>query len=352
MRYYQTGVLHHDRARAFPGYTLAAAFRHRAVRLVDMEGREAHRWDLPGALGSKAYVLPGGNLLCSLKLEDGPQLNNAVGGWMVELDWSGKIVWEHRQPGQHHDVRRMPNGNTMFIMWDALPQQHNARVRGGVPGTEKDGVIYADIFREVTPSGEIAWEWRFADADYDKYPLAHDCQREEWAHANSCAPTLDGNVLVSFRHLDTIMIIERATKKIIWDMRDDTWGHQHNPEMLPGGNILLFANGMNNLRQPLFSRVLEINPATKETVWSFQDPQKWTFFTPVMGGAQRLDNGNTLICEAINGRYFEVTREGEIVWDFINPFFEETQGVLGGKSNASFRCYRYAKDSPELQGRF
>lgn len=37
-----------------------------------------------------------------------------------------------------------------------------------------------------------------------------------------------------------------------------------------------------------------------------------------MGGAQRLENGNTLITESDNGRAFEVTRAGEIVWDYYN----------------------------------
>jgi hypothetical protein len=39
----------------------------------------------------------------------------------------------------------------------------------------------------------------------------------------------------------------------------------------------------------------------------------------IRGGAQRLPNGNTLITESDKGRAFEVTREGEIVWDFYNP---------------------------------
>ena len=40
-----------------------------------------------------------------------------------------------------------------------------------------------------------------------------------------------------------------------------------------------------------------------------------------MGSAQRLPNGNTLIAESSFGRFFEVTTEGEIVWEYVNPFF-------------------------------
>jgi hypothetical protein len=39
---------------------------------------------------------------------------------------------------------------------------------------------------------------------------------------------------------------------------------------------------------------------------------------------QRLENGNTLINEGSNGRIFEVTRDHEIVWEYISPFWGKT----------------------------
>src|SRR5262245_35868658 len=66
---------------------------------------------------------------------------------------------------------------------------------------------------------------------------------------------------------------------------------------------------------------MEVNPATNEIVWKYQDQPAWNFFSPRMGYAQRLPNGNTLITESSFGRFFEVTKEGEIVWEYVNPFF-------------------------------
>ena len=60
-----------------------------------------------------------------------------------------------------------------------------------------------------------------------------------------------------------------------------------------------------------------------------------------MGNAQRLPNGNTLINEASIGRFFEVTRDGEIVWEYINPFFG---GPANGQTNAVFRALRYSAE--------
>ena len=48
------------------------------------------------------------------------------------------------------------------------------------------------------------------------------------------------------------------------------------------------------------------------------------FFSWNVSGAQRLPNGNTLITEGAPGRAFEVTVDGEIVWEYINPFFYES----------------------------
>ena len=39
----------------------------------------------------------------------------------------------------------------------------------------------------------------------------------------------------------------------------------------------------------------------------------------LISGAQRLPNGNTLICSGINGTVFEVTPEKEMVWKYVNP---------------------------------
>jgi hypothetical protein len=63
-------------------------------------------------------------------------------------------------------------------------------------------------------------------------------------------------------------------------------------------------------------------------------------FRPIavdFANAQRLPNGNTLINEASFGRFFEVTRDGEIVWEYVNLFFG---GQLHAETNEIFRARR------------
>jgi len=350
MRYQKVGLLHNEPARSFPGYTLIAPLRHSSVFLVGMNGEVVHQWNLPGPLGSKAYLIPGGHLLFSTVTDEGTPIREAKGGHIYEFDWDGNLFWEHVDHDQHHDIRRLDNGNTIYIAWEELTAAESARVQGGIPGTELDGKTYADIFREVNASGEIVWEWHLKDRAIEEFPLAPDCERFEFAHANSCAPAPDGNILVNFRSLDTMGVIDRDTKAFIWTRTDRHWGHPHCPEYLPNGNITFFANGMYNPAQPLHSRAMEMDPKTGDIVWQYVDPQKWTFFSPIMGCVQRLPNGNTLTIEAINGRIIEVTHGGEMVWEYINPFFHNIP-IFGGPANPLFRAYRYASDSSEIGGR-
>ena len=69
-----------------------------------------------------------------------------------------------------------------------------------------------------------------------------------------------------------------------------------------------------------------------------------------MGGAQRLQNGNTLITEAVFGRMFEVTQGGEVCWEYTNPHFAgykelkvpELESIgFDFPANAVFRAYKY-----------
>ena len=95
-----------------------------------------------------------------------------------------------------------------------------------------------------------------------------------------------------------------------------------------------------------FSRAIEVTPATNEIAWKYQDRPAWNFFSPRMGNAQRLPNGNTLICASSLGRFFEVTKDGEIVWEYVNPFFGRPffAGSPDTQGNLVFRALRYSAE--------
>ena len=125
------------------------------------------------------------------------------------------------------------------------------------------------------------------------------------------------------------------------------------PQGLPGeGNVMVFDNqgaaGFPPIYLNMFpgSRVLEIDPISQEIIWQYDASCTgrpfWTFFSSFISSARRLPNGNTLIDEGMNGRFFQVTPQGEIVWEYVNPYFgkfsDHDVESGGSLSNYAFRA--------------
>lgn len=345
-------VTYCDSRKTYEGYTLFAPMGPGYVWLIDMDGNFVQRWEMGHIPGEYGVLLPNGNLLFAGKVIPGP-LNDigGFGGVLLEADWDGNIVWKHEDLYQHHDFCRMDNGNTMVLRWVSVPDKIAAKIQGGIPGTERQGMIWADSFQEVTPTGEVVWEWlSYKHLDPAVDVICPLCPRSEWSHANACFVLPNGDILTTFRRTNTIAIIDKGTGDIKWRWGVGELAHPHDPTMLDNGNILVFDNGIHrNLAHPNYSRVLEINPATDKIEWEYKTNPRHHFYGSQVSGCQRLPNDNTLICEGTTGRIFEVTAEGELVWEFISPFYYDIEGY--GRTNQIFRAYRYSLDYKGLQGK-
>ena len=86
--------------------------------------------------------------------------------------------------------------------------------------------------------------------------------------------------------------------------------------------------------------------------WTYQSPNPSDFYSNIISGAERLENGNTLICEGVGGRFFEIDADGNKVWEYVNPVNDE--GTMAQFSeptlNNVFRCSRYTSDYSGLNG--
>ncbi|HVA46941.1 MAG TPA: aryl-sulfate sulfotransferase [Pirellulales bacterium] len=199
----------------------------------------------------------------------------------------------------------------------------------------------------------------------------------DWTHANSVAynAALD-QVVVSVHNFNEFWIIDHSTTTA--EAAGHTggrggkggdllyrWGNprayragkkadqklfgQHNAHWidkgLPGeGHVLVFNNG-GNRPDGSYSSVDElVLPVDSQgryprrpgaaygpggPVWSYTAPKKTDFYSFFISGAQRLPNGNTLICSGAEGVLFEVTPKKEVVWKFTNPV-KGDRGPWGG----------------------
>ncbi len=271
-----------------------------------------------------------------------------------------------------------------------------------------DKELLDDAIIEVDWEGNIVWEWTCSDHFHElgfdepaKSALYRDPNTRffgtnagDWMHINSVSvlgPNKfydagderfhSDNLIWDARETNIIAIIDKKSGEIVWKLGPDYSGDdvkhigwiigQHHahliPKGLPGeGNLLIFdnggwagygspnpnsADGLKNARRD-HSRILEINPVTLEIEWQytpaeagFQAPlDSYRFYSPYISSAQRLPNGNTLITEGAGGRLFEVTRDHELVWEYISPYNNKRN------SNMVYRAYRVPYDwVPQLE---
>ena len=255
-----------------------------------------------------------------------------------------------------------------------------------------------------THDGNIVWEWHVWDhliQDYDSgqtnFGVVADHPEllnlnytsnynADWIHANSVAYNEEfDQIIISADNMSEIWVIDHSTTTAEaaghtggtsgkggdllyrWGnpqvygagtSSDRKFYNQHDAKWIdagsPGaGNILVFNNGLGR-PDDSYSSVEEIVPPVDaggnyslvpgaaygppEPTWIYSDPAN--FMSGYISGAQRLPDGNTLICEGGSGTFFEVTMAGETVWSYINLFPDSVHTIV-------FKVQRYA---PEYSG--
>jgi hypothetical protein len=149
----------------------------------------------------------------------------------------------------------------------------------------------------------------------------------DYDHPNSLGFDLDGNYIVSFRHLGQVVKINASTGEMMWRLGGvkneftfvndplNGFSAQHSARILPNGNLLLYDNGTRH--DPPESRAVEyaLDTAKKTAtlVWQFRHSP--IIYTPYVGLVQRLQNGNTVIAYAQAGHVAEVAPDATLRWE-------------------------------------
>ena len=284
----------------------------------------------------------------------------------------------------HHDIEVLPNGNILMIAWEHKTKKEAIQAGRDPNSLlqftlSPDHII--EVKQTGATTGEIVWEWHAWDhliQDFDvtkdnygvvsNHPELIDINygpiADDWLHTNS----IDYNeefdqILISVHNFNEIWVIDHSTTTqeaashiggkygkggdILYrwgnpkayragTANDQKFFGQHDAQWIkegcPGeGNILVFNNGQGR-PQDEYSSVDEIVPPVIDDGNYFLEPgsaygpeeQVWTYddisYAHYISGAQRLENGNTVICNGPIGRFFEVNSEKEVVWEYINPY--------------------------------
>ena len=356
-----TGLTWHQSGLSTPGYTLVTPHGDTHTYLIDIEGRVVHRWKFNHVYPGYGRLLSNGNLLMTgssvdlpLPPKDEPTKPpppfevhvTRLGGYhttLLEMNWEGEIVWEYENKTQHHDFFRLANGNTMVPEWVELPEELHRKVRGGykMPRERLPRLLGDDLVEIDKAGNEVRRIHTWELLDPVKDPIYPTTRRWEWTHLNGIDVNDDGDIIFSARNADRLAIIDHESGKIRWKFTQ-THG-QHNPTFLPNGHIMVFDNGYAS------SRVLEIDPGSDEIVWQFSGRPVHQFYSGHISGASLLSSGNVLVCEGTSGRLFEVNRNHQVVWEWINPFLNNNK--RGDPTVSVYRAHRYGEDHPALAGK-
>ena len=355
------GLTYHRPGQSTKGYTLVTPSNDRNAYLIDMDGRIVHLWRFDSIDPGYGRLLDNGNLLMSgsdIHLPPPPEDEptkppppferhiTRLGGYkttLLEVDWDGNVVWSYDNLAQHHDFVRLPNGNTMVPEWVELPEELHRRVKGGhtLP-RERLPRLLGDDLVEIDPAGREVRRihtWQLLDPAKD--PIDPTKRRWEWTHVNGIDINSAGDIVFSARTANRIGVIDGTTGALTFKF-DQTRG-QHHPTWVGSDLIQVFDNGLSA------SRVLEISTTTGEITWKYEGEPAHQFFSNYISSADRLWSGSVLVCEGSSGRLFEVTRAGEVVWEWINPFVNHRPN--GEIAIGIYRAHRYPADHAAFAGR-
>jgi len=315
-----------DASRVQPGLSLFTTGHADSAVLIDESGSVVHDWFLPrddvwwdSPLAQRqqfvglraATVLPDLSLLA---------VYDYLG--LVKVDRNSRPVWILRN-GAHHDFWITDAGDIYLLTHDyvmrpeihpVVPSVVDSITVLGPDGQVKDRHSVLDIIQE-SPYAFLLPSVNDRLLEYGIDLLHTNSIQVFDGSAAPVEPRLfaKGNVLVSLRNISTIMIIDLSLGEVLWAWGPSNVTYQHSARLLPTGTILVFDNGQE------LSSVLEIDPLSRRRQWVYWGTESDRLRSRIYGACQRLDNGNTLITDSMQGRALEVAPDKHVVWSFRAP---------------------------------
>jgi hypothetical protein len=349
----ESGVTVHDQSHAWNGLNLMGSGHAPGAVLMDMEGNVVHEWHYrfdrawPHYPKWKKFDVAEMGFWFRVHLfENGDLLAMYTGLGTIKIDKESNLLWK-RLDGSHHDLQVMDDGS-IYVLTQA--ERIIKRFEGRNRVLDNTVVLLDADGNEVRRVSllDAFWKSPFAsalrppvtNAGIKKIDIFHTNRLEllDGRLADRLPSFREGNILLSCRNLNALAVLDMDLEKIVW-MQTGMWLQQHHATVLENGNIMLY----DNQGDYGSSRILEYDPVTLEIAWMYRGDETNDFFSDKAGTNQRLPNGNTLITETHFGRAFEVTRDGTIVWEYVNP---ERAGEKNELIAALFDVTRLPPDFP------
>jgi hypothetical protein len=331
-------VTRHDPDRSQAGTNLLVAADGMKADLVSMTGEVLHSWsrsfeevwpdpnhvpDFRPDLNiswRRVHLYPNGDILV---VYSSPDLT-PYGLGLVKLDKDSNVVWRF-SGNVHHDIAVDPDGRIYVPIQEIATKRYNTHVSFQTPYLGEgvavldengnlvrkvqllDAIIRSDRRSLMSTLFLKSLQGDFIHLNTVQYIDADLAKRFPFAKA--------GQLLLSMREMNTIAILDMETEQIVWSMAG-LFHRQHEPQLLPNGNILIYDNRGHGEASEGPTRILEFDPLTQAVVWKYAGTVEDPLSNPAWGSQQRLPNGNTMIVDSINGRVLEVTPNKDVVWQY------------------------------------
>ena len=346
-RYKGEGTVVCEPEQVFPGVTLIAGYLkdgddwNLGIRLIDLNGKILHQWRIDPqdiwpesphsdcVSGSRDVWMANPCIHGVLLLPCGDVIFNLDYVSLVRLNAHSEVVWKlpYRT---HHSIFQDEDGK----LWVCGTKWREDRVPE-FPGLKPP--LRDDIILKVSPEGVIEREISVLETLYQSgyhclLFLSRSCSTGDVLHLNDVEVLSErkadafgifqaGDIMVSMRHINAVFVIDGETERIKWSMTYP-FIDQHDPDFTEDGHITVFDNHLEVFGG---SRILRIDPSTREVEVLYGHRSNQYFFTFRCGKHQHLPNGNMLITEAQAGRLFEINANGEIVWSWIAPRWKKSK---------------------------
>lgn len=275
-----------------------------------------------------------------------------VPGEFQEVSRSGTLVRTWKAPDGYytdsHEIQvRTENGQTVAYFFG-----YDFRSADGLPGYNAGDEIAGHQLFRVTADGA----WTIVHNAWDNFSLDEMLEPPQpsgdFDHPNSLGFDTDGNFIISYRVLGTVVKVDRETGKVLWHLggkkndftfiNDPEGGFsaQHDAQILQNGDLLVFDNGWRH--EPQYSRALEYRldetAKTATLVWSYShDPATFTAYT---GSVQRTMDGGTFVGFSNVNTIVNVSASGKVVGEY-RPMISDAQSSGFYRAMVIRNLFRY-----------
>lgn len=279
----------------------------------------------------------------------------------LKLDACGEVIWALDRNGHHSVVRAERGGYWLLGRKEWLASEAPDRFPPfSTPAT--DATILEDTIVRIGEDGEVLDEISIPEVmranglealltangeDFNAFAVT----RTELVHANKVAELASavadsyplfaaGDLAISMRELNLVMVIDPETETVKWH-QTGPWLRQHDPEFRPDGRLSIFNNNVYRsayiadqtvLSTPRKTNIIAIDPVTRRTEVLFGERPGQEMLSVIRGQHELLADDGILITEFDAGRVLEVAADGRIVWEYVNRYDDD---FVGEVSNAA-----------------